>query len=310
MKIIHDLQDLQEGTLEHNCVLTIGAFDGLHLGHQELLRRLVRRAQQTQRQSAVLTFNPHPRAVLSTTNHVVCLISMEEKTALLERLGVDMLVILPFTEELARTSAHDFMQLLVEHLNLTELWVGWDFALGRGREGDVPMLKKLGQELGYVVHVVEPVQEGQVTISSTQIRQLISAGRVAEAAEMLGRYHQLKGRVPRRAGVGRGRQLGFATANLEMYSHCALPPSGVYAVYATVGNQRHPAAVNIGFQSVSGGQECRVEVYLLDFDEDLPGQEILVQFVERVRDERRFTSVEASQSQIAKDLERVREILT
>lgn len=304
MQIIHDLT---EANLERETVLTVGTFDGLHLGHQDLLKRLVRRARLTSRLSAVLTFDRPPRAVLAPESNKVCLTSLEDKLTLFQQWGVDVLVILPFTPELASTTARDFVQGLVQRLRMSELWVGWDFALGRRREGDVPALKKLGQELGYEVHVLAPVQEGDVVVSSTQIRNLLSAGRVREAAELLGRYHQIKGRVV--PGIGRGRELGFPTANLELESPCILPPTGVYAAYVYVGSARYAAALNIGLRPTFGASERTLEAHLLDFEGDLYGQQMLVQFVERLRDERRFPDADALRAQIARDIAQARDVL-
>jgi len=304
MRIIHGLH---QANPERETVLTIGAFDGLHLGHQALLRRLVSRARQTERLSGVVTFDPLPRAILAPANNAICLTSIEDKIELLGQWGMDLLVILPFTLELARTSARDFVRILCDRLCMSELWIGWDFALGRGREGDVRTLKKLGKAMGFHVHVVAPVSNGEAVVSSTQIRNLLSAGRVREAAEMLGRYHQVKGCVV--AGIGRGRQLGFPTANLQVSLHCAVPASGVYAVYATVRGKRHAAAANIGFRPTFGVGERSVEVHLLDFNGDLYGEEISVQFVERLRDERRFPTAEALRAQIEQDIAEAQEIL-
>lgn len=304
MRIIHDLHQVN---IERETVLTIGAFDGLHLGHQDLLRRLVRRARQTERFGGVVTFDPLPRAILSPANNAICLTTTDDKIGLLEQWGLDILAILPFTPELARTSARDFAQMLYQHLHMTELWVGWDFALGRGREGNVPILKKLGTAMGFHVHVITPVRDGEVLISSTQIRNLLSAGRVHEAAEMLGRYHQLKARVV--TGAARGKQLGFPTANLQVPPHCALPANGVYAVYVTTRSKRYSAVANIGFRPTFGGGDRNVEVHLLDFSGDLYGEEISVQFVERLRDERHFPDTAALRAQIEQDIARAREIL-
>lgn len=304
MRIIRDLHQANVG---RETVLTIGAFDGLHVGHQELLRRLMRRARQTERLSAVLTFDPLPRTVLGPANNTICLTTVEDKIRLLQQWGLDLLIILPFTRELANTSSRDFVQMLCEHLRMSELWVGWDFALGRGRSGNVSTLRNLGRAMGFQLHVIEPVNDGEVVISSTEIRNLITNGRVREAAEMLGRYHQLTGVVV--AGEGRGKDLGFPTANLRVPDHCALPGMGTYAVYASFRGERHPAVVNIGCRPTFGAGECTVEVHLLDFDADLYGQQIHIQFVERLRAERRFPSPDALRAQIERDVATAREIL-
>ena len=301
------IRDLHQANIGRATILTIGAFDGLHLGHQELLRRLIRRARQTERISAVLTFDPLPQTVLEPARNSICLTTVEDKIRLLEQWGLDLLVILPFTEEVAHTSARDFVQMLCEHLRMTELWVGWDFALGHGRTGNVSTLKKLGQAMGFHLHVIEPVSDGEVVISSTEIRNLIADGRVREAAEMLGRYHQLRGLVV--PGEGRGKQLGFPTANLQVPHHCAVPAMGVYAAYATIKGKRYPAVVNIGFRPTFGAGERTVEVHLLEFYGDLYGEETHIQFVERLRAERRFPNAEALCVQIEKDIAKAREIL-
>ncbi len=304
MKVI---RDLTQAETDRETVLTIGAFDGLHLGHQELLRQLMRRAYQTDRCGGMVTFDPLPRTILRPDDNTTCLTTTEDKIHLLSQWGLDLLVILPFTRKLAQTSARDFTQRLCTHLRMAELWIGWDFALGRGRAGNARTLTRLGQTMGFRVQIIEPVRDGSVVVSSTQIRHLITEGRVREAADMLGRYHQARGTVI--VGEGRGRQLGFPTANLQLSEHCALPASGVYAGYFLCGDQRFPAVANIGCRPTFGeGEQC-VEVHLLDFRGDLYGREVGFQFVERLRAECRFTNPAALVVQIEKDIARAREIL-
>jgi riboflavin kinase/FMN adenylyltransferase len=304
MKVI---RDLSQASAERETVLTIGAFDGLHLGHQALLRRLMRSAQEVNRLSGVVTFDPLPRMLLAPDSNLICLTTTEDKIELLEAWGLDLLVIVPFTWEVARTSARDFVWPLRDRLRMAELWVGWNFALGRGREGDVPALKKLGQELGYDLRVVDPVSEGGAAISSTQIRNLLGAGRVREAAEMLGRYYQLRAAVL--PGVGQERHVGYPTANLNVQQICSLLGSGIYAAYAIAQGKRYLAVANIGTRPTFGMGPPTVEVHLLDFAGELQGEVLRVQFVERLRDERRFASVKALRAQIKKDILRAREIL-
>jgi len=305
MRVIHDLS---QASVERDTVLTIGAFDGLHLGHQSLLKRLMRSAQENGRLSGVVTFDPLPRAVLAPDSGLLCLTSIEDKIELLQAWGLDILVIVPFTLEVSRTSARDFVWPLRDRLRLAELWVGWNFALGRGREGDVPALQKLGQEMGFDVHVVEPVSDGGAVISSTQVRSLLGAGRVSEAAEMLGRYYQFRGIVV--PGVEPEQQVGLATANVCVENLCSLLASGVYATYVVVQGRRYPAVANIGAQPACEDNRPTIPVYLLDFDGELLGERIQVQFVERLRDERHFTSAKALRAQIKRDVAKAREILT
>jgi riboflavin kinase/FMN adenylyltransferase len=304
MRVIHDLS---QANVERETVLTIGAFDGLHLGHQSLLKQLMRSAEEANRLSGVVTFDPPPRMVLAPDSNLICLTTLEDKIELLQAWGLDLLVVVPFTLEVARTSARDFVWPLRERLRMAELWVGWNFALGRGREGDAPALKKLGQEMGFAVHVVEPVSEGGAAISSTQIRNLLGAGRVREAAEMMGRYYQIRGIVV--PGVGQERRVGYPTANLDVRQICSLLGSGIYAAYAVAQGMRHSAVANIGIRPTFGGGAPTVEVHLLDFRGELQGDVVRVQFVERLRDERRFASVKALRTQIKKDISRAREIL-
>jgi len=311
MRITHNLE---QAGIDGETVLTIGAFDGLHLGHQELLKHLIRRARETGRLSGMVTFDPPPRMVLYPASSAICLTSAEDKAEILEEWHLDLLVILPFTLELARTPARDFVQGLGQHLHMTELWVGQDFALGHGRTGNVAALQKMGLEMGFRLHVAQPVAAGEVVISSTEIRNLIAAGRVDKAAEMLGRYHRLKGMVRPERRIG--SRLGFPTANVRLGEHCAVPATGVYAVYATFAGQRHPAAANLGYrptfqdeQPATVPAQPALEVHVLDFEGELYGLEMAIEFVERLRDERRFANLEALQAQIRKDIARARDIL-
>jgi len=305
MRIIRDLNAV---SLERETVLTVGAFDGLHLGHQSLLKRLMSSARESGRLSGVVTFDPPPRRVLSPDSNIICLTTLEDKIELLDSWGLDLLVIITFTLELAGTSARDFVRPLRDQLRMAELWVGWNFALGRGREGDAPALKKLGQEMGFAVNVIEPVGEGNTAISSTQIRGLLGAGRVREAAEMLGRYYHLNGIVV--PGVGRERHVGYHTANLNVRQSCSLLSSGVYAAYAIVRGRRYLGVVNLGTRPTFGEGPPTLEVHLLDFEGQLEGETVRVQFVERLRNERQFANVKALRAQIKKDIARARDILT
>ena len=312
MRVFRDLSQIH---LEQESVLTIGAFDGLHMGHQELVRRLIRSARESSRLSGVVTFDPLPRTVLAPDSSFICLTTIDDKIELLEDWGVDVLIIIPFTMAVANTTARDFVSRLSEQARMTELWVGWNFALGRGREGNVDNLGRLGQELGFRLHVVQPVSDGSVPVSSTQIRNLLGGGRVREAAEMLGRYYQIKGLVA--ASVPGERKPGLPTAWLRVVDICTLPASGVYAVYAGTDAGVFRAVANIGRrpEPVSPAQPCgecptpTVEVHLLDFAGDLEGKQVRIQFVERLRDERQFVHVEELTRQIRHDIARAKELL-
>jgi len=302
------IDDLSKANIERETVVTIGSFDGLHIGHRALIREIVAHARETGRLSALVTFHPHPRAVLRPWLSPKVLTTPGEKAVLLARWGLDVLVLLRFTPALARTSARDFIRLLYERLHMAELWVGQDFALGRGREGNVPALQAMGAEWGFEVRAINPVVVNGRVVSSTWIRELLAAGHVAEARRLLGRPYSLAGEVV--SGARRGRCLGFPTANLAVRPERALPPDGVYAVYAAVGEQRWPAVANVGERpSFNTGQRA-IEVHLLDFEGDLYGRDLVVEFVKRLRPERRYDDICALVRQIERDIQRTRRLFS
>ncbi len=305
MEIIDDLSSVN---LSDDTILTVGAFDGMHRGHQHLIRQMVEEARQTNRLAGLITFHPHPNAVLSPYNPTRYLSTPGEKAALLEKSGLDLLAILPFDEETAQTPARDFVDRVRRHLRMAELWVGRDFALGRGREGNVEALQVLGQELGFSVRLIEPLTwRGQI-ISSTRIRSLLLKGKARQAAELLGRYPSLAGEVVR--GSQRGHCLGFPTANLEVREERVVPADGIYAVYARLGEERHQGVANVGVRpSFEVGGQRMVEVHILDFHEHIYGCDLVVEFVERLREERRYDDIEKLKAQIEQDVAQARRIL-
>ena len=305
MEIIDDLSSIN---LNSDTILTVGAFDGVHRGHQHLIQQMIEEARQAKRLAGLITFYPHPSAVLSPYNPTRYLSTPGEKAALLERSGLDILAILPFDQEMAQTSAWDFMGRVRRHLHTVELWVGADFALGRAREGDVEALRAMGQELGFTVRVIEPMTwQGQI-ISSTRIRSLLLKGKVRQATQLLGRYPSLAGEVVR--GSQRGHCLGFPTANLEVRKERVVPADGIYAVYARLGEERRQGVANVGVRpSFEIGSQRIVEVHILDFEEEIYGYDLVVEFVERLRDEHRFANVEALKAQIERDIAQARHIL-
>jgi riboflavin kinase/FMN adenylyltransferase len=230
-----------------------------------------------------------------------------EKISLLDALGLDLVAILPFTRETARTPALDFVQGLVAHLKMRQLWVGPDFALGRNREGDIPTLRQIGQALGFEVRVVEPLlQDGEV-VSSTRIRDLVTRGEIRRATGLLGRYPSLSGQVMQ--GARRGRLLGFPTANLSVPPERAIPGDGVYACFVWVEARRFPAVTNIGVRPTFAGVERTVEAHLLDFKGDLYGLDLKIEFVERLRPEKRFENFDKLVAQIRADAEQSARLL-
>jgi riboflavin kinase/FMN adenylyltransferase len=301
------IDSLAKADVQQETILTVGAFDGVHLGHQALIGRMVARARSTGRLAALITFHPHPAMVLAPGRSPRCLTTPGEKIALLEGLGLDLVLLHPFDKEVADTPARDFMEAVSRHLYVRELWVGPDFALGRHREGDVDRLRDLGRALNYHVHVVSPLEGSSGVISSSRIRQLLAEGRVEDAARLLGRYPTLAGEVV--VGARRGQGLGFPTANLEVRPERAVPANGVYAVFARLGTERFPAVANVGVRpSFDNGQQT-VETHIFDFDRDIYGCDLVVEFVARLRDERRFDDIGELVDRIEQDAQTARSIL-
>jgi riboflavin kinase/FMN adenylyltransferase len=289
--------------------LTIGSFDGVHLGHQALLRELINRAHVEGLSSVVLTFHPHPAVVLNKRKEFSYLSSPEGKVGLLAGLGVDVVITHPFNLQIAQISARDFIQKLIQNLKMRRLCVGHDFALGRGRKGDLPALTRLGSELGYTIDEVKPVElDGQV-VSSSRVRQALLDGDVELAQRLLGRPYKIIGEVIH--GDSRGRSLGFPTANLEVWAERTLPKPGVYACWAFLDGKEYPAVTNVGFRPTFDNQPLRprVEAYLLDFDCDLYRKTMRLSFIRRLRDEVRFADIQALIDQMHQDVQVGRQVL-
>jgi riboflavin kinase/FMN adenylyltransferase len=302
------INDLSRANLPRATVLTIGAFDGVHLGHQALIRGVVAQAHATHRLAALMTFHPHPAVVFSPDRVPQYLTTPGEKLAVLESLGLDLVVLLSFDRAVADTPAREFMQTVSRHLRVGELWLGPDFALGRNREGDVARLRELGRELGYQLHVAEPVMVDHQVISSSQIRALLRKGRVEDATRLLGRYPSLSGMVVE--GAHRGRALGFPTANLEVHQERAVPADGVYAVFARLGAEGYPAVANVGVRPSFDNGQRTVETHLFEFAQDIYGCDLVIEFVARLRDEQRFEDIANLVAQIERDSEAARRILS
>lgn len=288
-------------------VLTIGVFDGVHLGHSHLIRRVIERASQGGFRSGVVTFYPHPVAVLRPQTVVSYLNDLDERVELIKQVGVDAVIPVTFSQAVSQLTAREFVQLVVRHLRMKGLVIGPDFALGRGREGNAAMLKSLGDEMGFALEVVSPLTQGQEIVSSTAIRDAIARGDMSRAARLLGRPFSVSGAVVH--GVGRGHALGFPTANLGLDPQRALPPDGVYVARAYVDERPHQSVTNIGVRPTFDGGERTVEVFLLDFEGDLYGRHLKIELLERLRGEMRFSGVEELKAQIAKDVVQARRVL-
>src|SRR5918912_1466799 len=294
-------------------VVTIGVFDGVHRGHQQIIGHTVKRAGELGVQSVVVTFDPHPSEVVRPGSHPAVLTEAPRKAELVEALGVDVLCVIPFTLEFSRLSAEAFVHdVLVEHLHAALVVVGENFRFGHKAAGDVDLLRRLGRTFGFGVEGAPLVADDGTVFSSTYIRSCVDAGDVAAAAAALGRPHRLEGVVMR--GDGRGRELGFPTANLLVAAHAAVPADGVYAAWLVRGRgdrpgQRLPAAVSIGTNPTFSGRERRVEAYALDFDGDLYGERVALDFVAHLREMRAYTAVEPLVAQITEDVAQTRHLL-
>lgn len=306
MTHVHRLEDV---TLDRDALVTIGVFDGVHVGHQALLRRLQTTAHQRDALAVVLTFFPHPDAVLRRLSGRYYLTHPDERARQMLALGIDVVVTLPFDDETRHQRALPFVEALVRHLRMRELWVGEDFALGYQREGNVPFLRAHGERLGYTVETLALVThaQGDDVISSTAVRQRLREGDVAMVRAWLGRSYRVVGRVVH--GEKRGRLVGFPTANLAVWEQQLLPKNGVYAGWAEVNGMVYMAVTNVGVRPTFGGEEVRVEPHLLDFSGDLYDATIALTFEARLRDERKFDSIDALKAQLAQDVAMGRALL-
>ncbi len=295
--------------MERGCVATIGAFDGLHLGHVTILEEVARRARRANLWAVVITFEPHPDEVLGTKrpeNSV--LTSHEEKSQLLAECGIDLEVVLEFTRSVAGMDTSSFVRrYLAGPLELKELVVGHDFRMGKDREGGREVLGSLGRELGFAVTDIEAVLVDGTPVSSTRVREVLRAGDLSLAGRMLGRLYSVEGHVVK--GEGLGTKLGLPTANLSPPEGKLLPPDGVYAGYAEVEARTYYAAINIGTRPSVGGKGRRLEAHLVGFDGHLPGRRLRLSFVSRLRPERRFSGLEELRKSIKRDVETAVQLL-
>ncbi|MDT8440288.1 MAG: bifunctional riboflavin kinase/FAD synthetase [Desulfuromonadales bacterium] len=306
MKVVRSLDALQPPP--GGSVVTIGNFDGVHLGHREIFRRVVGKASTLGAAAVVLTFEPHPLRLLAPERAPLRINTPEEKVRLIEASCVDLLLVLPFDRALARLPARAFVeQILIERLALRSLVVGYDYAFGRNREGDLDFLRGMAQKHDFVLEVLPPIARGEVVYSSSRIRSLLQAGQVNDVVNVLGRHFTLDGIVV--AGAARGRQLGFPTANLRT-SKELLPKDGVYAVKVRWRDAVYDGVVNIGRRPTFPGAAPSLEIHLLDFAGDLYGETLRIYFVERLRDELRFATVGDLQAKVSEDIAAARRLLT
>lgn len=300
-------RSLEEVTLPGSW-LTVGVFDGVHRGHQQIINKLAAGAHANGLPAVVLTFDPHPAKVFGRGD-IKLLTLPGERARLLGEYGVDVVITQTFDRQLADTSAFDFMRRLKTQLGLEHLILGYDSTLGKDREGNAARLTEIGSELGYAVETVSALGDESGVISSTEIRKLVTVGKVEEAARLMGHPYRLQGLVSH--GDQRGRGIGFPTANLEYAREKVMPVGGIYACRAYLGGERHMAAVNLGTNPTftPDKQTLNVEAYLLDFNRDIYGEMMRLEFVARLREEMRYDSVETLIRQIRLDVEQTRAIL-
>jgi riboflavin kinase/FMN adenylyltransferase len=301
-------QELAKISPPRDTVLTIGTFDGVHLGHQQLLQRLKALADSSGLLAAVLTFRNHPRLVLNSELELSYITTLEDRLDLLRGQGIDLVISVDFTRDLSLLGAREFVGLLCGHLKMKSLVVGPDFALGHGREGDISTLTHLGEEMGFRVQAIEPTMMMGDVIKSSKTRGLIAQGDVETASRMLGRWYALSGLVVE--GDRRGRLLGFPTANLSLDPSVVIPADGIYATWAVVDGRRYQGATCIGLRPTFGVNGRTVETFILDFQGDIYGKRITLEFANRLREEQAFPNVEALVEQMKIDVEQTRDALS
>ena len=287
--------------------LTIGSFDGVHRGHVKVLKRMLRLAHREGAPTTVMTFDPHPRCVLAPDTCPLSLTTVDEKAAVLAELGIDNLVVMPFTHKLSQLTATEFMDRTTARIPLQGLVIGYDFALGHQRRGDRAFLEQYGAGHGFEVDVITPHSTEGHVVSSSLIRTALLEGQVAHAARLLGRHYSISSFVEH--GTGTGSRIGFPTANLAITPNKLVPRIGVYAVWVDVAGKTYPGALNAGYRPTFGENRLTVEAFIFDFERDIYREEVRVRFVQRIRDEKKFESPEALVKQIEKDVARARRIL-
>ena len=309
MKIIDRLENITQPF--KNAVITIGNFDGVHIGHQALFHEVIEKADAIDGTSIAMTFDPHPIRVLQKNNNPPLITLQEQKTELIERSGMQVVICIPFTKQFASLSAEDFIKnLLIDKIGMKAIIVGGDYTFGKNRKGNLAVLKSLAPQLGYEVIVANWVKAARNVsdrISSTRIRELVMAGKVEPARKMLGRHYQIRGRVVKGRDRG-GKLLGIPTANINLQDELC-PKTGIYAVTVEYDNRLYKGVANIGYSPTFDDNEFTVEVHMLDFTEDIYDEKIRVNFIERIRDEKKFADISELKEQINQDIKTAGKIL-
>ncbi|MFQ6112817.1 MAG: bifunctional riboflavin kinase/FAD synthetase [bacterium] len=308
MEIFWDINSVKK---YYNSVLTVGTFDGVHLGHQFILKELRRRANKPDTQTTLVTFRPHPQIVLKSPNkpklHI--LTTIEEKIDILKALDINRVAVIEFTEEFSKTSSYDFVRkILFDRIGFNEIVIGHDHAFGKNREGDISTLRTIGLELGFNVDELPAFTVGGKVVSSSKIRGLLREGNIKEANELLGRNYSFSGKVVK--GDGRGKSLNFPTANIKPASDDKLiPADGVYAVYSYLGDEKYQGMMNIGTRPTFGVLQHAIELHIFGFKNNIYGKDLKIEFVDKIRNEIRFTNPVELVQQLEKDKEQSLAIL-
>ena len=308
MKVFNHLDQIKE-PFKH-AVITIGNFDGVHIGHQALFHETIEKAGTLGGTSVAMTFEPHPLRVMKSNNHPPLITLYEQKSELIERTGIDVLICVPFTLEFAALSAEQFVRdLLVQKIGMKAIVVGQDYSFGKNREGDLNLLKSYGPKYGFEVIVAAWIKSARALadrISSTRIRELVTEGRMEQAEKMLGRNYQIRGKVVTGRDRG-GKVLGIPTANINLHDELC-PKTGIYAVTVECEGNQHRGVANIGYSPTFEDHEFTVEVHIFDFDSNIYGEKIRVNFIQRIRDEIKFSNISELIEQIKRDIAAAREI--
>jgi riboflavin kinase/FMN adenylyltransferase len=309
MQVIRSLEEIEQPF--QRAVLTVGNFDGVHLGHQALFHTVTEKAEAIGGTSVAMTFQPHPMKVIRPGYHPPLITLLEQKIELIERADLEVLVIVPFTRTFASLSPREFVEdVLIRKVGMAAMVVGSDYTFGKYRAGNVRQLRNFSELFDFELIVadwIQIVKENSKRISSTKIRELVTAGRVDKAPDLLGRYYQIRGRVTTGRDRG-GKLLGFPTANINLQDELC-PGSGIYAVTVERNHRIYDGVANIGYSPTFDDNLFTIEVHILDFDENIYGEKIRINFIQRIRDEKKFAGVTELSDQIRKDVEAARRIL-
>lgn len=306
MQIIRNIDEIEK-RFDNPCV-TIGNFDGVHLGHQRLFEVVEQRAYHSRGTSIAITFDPHPLRILKPSG-LKLISTIEQKVELIEMSGIDVLIVIPFDKEFAKTTAEDFVdEILLNRIGVKHLFVGYDYAFGKGRTGNIEFIKGQGDLKNFSVTVIEALYKGEDIVSSTRIRNLITEGRMVETSQMLGRYYQIRGEVQRGKQRG-GKEIGYPTANLHISEEDLVPRRGVYVCQVMYEGNCYGGVINIGYNPTFGEEKLVAEVHIFDFNRDIYGRPIKVNLIQFLRGEEKYSSVRELSEQIARDVIKAKDVL-